>query len=143
MKRPTGVTMLAVLSFLSAGVIILLSPLVLARGAALTNLAAGRTSNCNVGTRWHQRHRGVSRNCRNLCRCRSRATPADEWARLLLITLVILGAIAAVVGLVSSFSPFEGEIVLGRSIGLLINVGILFYLFDRSVKEAFTKRSAS
>jgi hypothetical protein len=143
MKRPTCVTTLAVLSFLSAGIIILLSPLVLARGAALTNLAAGADATATLA------RFGIGATAVFLAIAAIYTAVGVgllllmNWARLLLITLVILGAIAAVVGIVSSFSPFQGEIVLGRSLGLLINVGILFYLFDRSVKEAFTKPSAA
>jgi len=143
MKRPTGVTVLAVLSFLSAGVTVLLSPLVLARDAALTNLAAGAGATAALA------RFGIGVTAVFLAIAAIYAAVGVglfllmNWARLLLILLLILGAIAAVVGIVSSFSPFQGGIVLGRSIGLFINVGILFYLFDQTVKEAFTKSSAA
>jgi hypothetical protein len=51
--------------------------------------------------------------------------------------LLVLGAIAAVVGIISSFSPLRATPLVGQIIGLAFNMLILMYLLDPQVKQAF------
>lgn len=136
MKRPTGVTVLAVLSFLSAAFLVVAALSIAAVSKGGLGTAATSTSGIMA---W--------------------LGPAAEtivlvfaviyiaigigllrlmnWARLLLMILLVLGAIAAVVGIISSFSPLRATPLVGQIIGLAFNMLILMYLLDPQVKQAF------
>lgn len=136
MKRATGVTILAVLSFLSAAFLVVAALSI----AAVSKGGLGTTATSTGGIMaW--------------------LGPAAEtivlvfaviyiaigigllklmnWARLLLMIMLVLRAIAAVVGIFSSFSPLRATAVAGQAIGLAFNILILMYLLDPHVKQAF------
>jgi hypothetical protein len=141
MKRPTGVTVLAILSFLSAAFLVY----------ALLLLSAGSF--------------GLGTSATSAGGIMAWLGPAAEtialvfaviyiaigigllklmnWARLLLMILLVIGAIAAVIAVFSSFSPLRITALVTQAVGMAFNILIFIYLLDPQVKQAFTAGPAA
>jgi hypothetical protein len=141
MKRPTGVTILAVLSFLSAAFLVyallLLSAGSFGLGTSATSAGGimawlGRAAE-TIGLVFTMIYIAIGIGLLKLM----------NWARLLLMILLVLGAIAAVIAVFSSFSSLRIAALVTQAVGLAFNVLIFIYLLDPHVKQAFTAGPAA
>ena len=145
MARPTGVTILAVLSFLGAALLLLA-----AAGMFILGSSAGMAAMANQG-------RGVSGPLMALgafagVACLILAVlylvngiglwKLQGWARLLTILLLLLSILFELLGIVRALTPLHVGIVCWNVILIVIDVWILMYLFKPHVKAAFGERAA-
>lgn len=138
MARPTGVTILAVLSFLGAGLLLLGACIMFVVGAAgLAAMAGGRGMGgpfAALGA-----FAGVAClifaviyivNGVGLLKLRS-------WGRLLTIVLVALSFLFGLRGLLMGLMHVRVALIVWQLILLAIDVWILVYMFKPHVKQAF------
>jgi hypothetical protein len=136
MNRPTGVTVIAILSFLGAGLLVLFGCALLFGGAIIATLGMSVPA-AMVGV-------GVAiaavfffglaaldvvtgiglLNMRN-------------WARVITIVLVGLGLFFAVLGLLSGLLHFRIFLMFREAIIAAIDLWVLTYLFKPDIKQAF------
>lgn len=139
MARPTGVTILAVLGFICAAFALL---------AALGMLLAG-----SMGLATMSRGGGPMAGALGVFGalagvvllvfaalyiiCGVGLLKLANWARILTIILVALGALFAVMGVLKAMMPFHIVLIIWDLIVIAIDVWILLYLFKPHVKQAF------
>jgi hypothetical protein len=137
MERPTGVTILAVLAFIGAGMLVLAALGVLVGGAMVGSLAARPGMGMFAGALgaiigvvflgFAILYLVVGIGFLKL----------QNWARVLVIVLSGLGALVNGLGILTALFHFHPLIVVGRAIGLAINLWIAMYLLKPHVKQAF------
>lgn|SRR5882724_7089623 len=138
MQRPTGVTIIAILSFLGAAVCILMGLLSFVGGAFVAgilknmpgvgNMAGGLVAAFGViflliGALYAITGYGL--------------WALKNWGRIITIVLMTLGLIFGLLGLVAVFSNFTAGMVVGQVVRLVICAWILWYLLQPNVKQAF------
>lgn len=138
MERPSGVTILSVLSFLAAALMILAACGMFVLGAAgIAAASGGRAMGGPLAALGA--FAGVALlilaaiyvvNGVGLWKLLS-------WGRLLTIVLVAIGVIFGIMGLFRAFMPMHPGMVVWQLIWLAIDVWILMYLFKPHVKQAF------
>ncbi|HEV2315802.1 MAG TPA: DUF2127 domain-containing protein [Candidatus Acidoferrales bacterium] len=135
MARPTGVTILAVLSFLGAGLMLLVAASMLLfqiaagpghalLGAPLAAMGAFAGIACLILAVLYLVN-GIG-----LLKLRG-------WARLLTILLVLLGVVFEILGIVRAMAPMMMGLIVWDLILIAIDAWILMYLFKPHVKAAF------
>lgn len=137
MERPTGVTVLAVLGFISAGLLIISALAVLVGGAMVANLTArpGMGLLAQIG--------GTVIGLLFLVFAALYLVGGiglwklQNWARILVIVLCSLGAFFNGLGVLVALFHFHPLLVVWRAILFAINLWILIYLFKPHVKQAF------
>jgi Predicted membrane protein (DUF2127) len=137
MQRPTGVTILAVLAFVGAGLLVLFALAALMGGALLSNMSGyprfGMVAGAMVAVfliGFAALEAGIGIGLWKL----------QNWARVLTIVLTGLGLLASVARLVSPFAYlhfFFFAFLVRRLIVTAIQIWILVYLFKPHVKQAF------
>jgi hypothetical protein len=140
MARPTGVTILAVLSFLVAALCLLAAAGMFIIGSSAGMAAmAGRGGNMGGPLAAMGAFAGIAClilaalylvNGIGLLKLRG-------WARLLTILLVLLGIIFGVLGIVRAMAPMMIGLIVWDLILIAIDVWILMYMFKPHVKAAF------
>jgi len=140
MARPTGVTILAVLSFLGAALCLLgAAGMFLLGSSAGIAAMAGRGGNMGGPLAAMGAFAGIAClilaalylvNGIGLLKLRG-------WARLLTILLVLLGIIFGVLGIVRAMAPMMIGLIVWDLILIAIDVWILMYMFKPHVKAAF------
>jgi hypothetical protein len=140
MARPTGVTILAVLSFLVAALCLLAAVGMFIIGSSAGMAAmAGRGGNMGGPLAAMGAFAGIAClilaalylvNGIGLLKLRG-------WARLLTILLVLLGIIFGVLGIVRAMAPMMIGLIVWDLILIAIDVWILMYMFKPHVKAAF------
>jgi hypothetical protein len=138
MERPTGVTILAVLSFLGAGLLFLGACVMFLMGAAgLAGMAGGRGLGGPLAALGA--FAGVAClifavlyivNGVGLLKLRG-------WGRLLTIILVGIGVVFGLLGLFQQLMGMHIGLLVWQLIILAIDVWILVYMFKPHVKAAF------
>lgn len=138
MERPTGVTILAVLSFILAALMVLGALGMFFLGAAgIAAATAGRGMGGPLAALGA--FGGVVILCLavlyiitgvGLIKLRS-------WGRLLTIILVAISVIFGLMGIVRALVPLHAGILVWQLIVLAIDVWILMYMFKPHVKAAF------
>jgi hypothetical protein len=137
MERPTGVTILAVLGFISAGLLVLAALGVLVGGAIIANLAARPQFGMLAGIG------GAILGVFFLVLAGFYLAGGiglwklQNWARILVIVLCVLGALFNGLGVLTALFHFHVLVVVWRAILVAINVWIAVYLFQPNVKQAF------
>jgi hypothetical protein len=137
MQRPDGVTILAVLAFIGAGLLVLAAMGMLLGGAMVANMAArpGFGMMAGVG--------GVVFGVFFLIIAGVYALVGtgflklQNWARILTIVLSSLGVLSYGLGILSALFHLHPVLVLWRAILLAINLWIVIYLMKPHVKQAF------
>jgi len=136
MNRPTGVTVIAILSFLGAGLLILFGCAFLLGGALVAGLGMSLpTSLVGIGVAVAAVFffglaaldvvTGIGLlNMRN-------------WARIITVVLVGLGLLSAVPGLLSGLLHFRILLMFREACIAAIDLWVLTYLFKPDVKQAF------
>lgn len=142
MARPTGVTILAVLSFLGAAVLLLGACVMFAVGAAgIAAMAGGRgmggpfaALGAFAGVAFLIFGALYIVNGIGLLKLRA-------WGRLLTIILVAISLVFAVRGLLLVVMHMNIELAIWQLIIIAIDAWILMYLFKPHVKQAFGQSS--
>jgi hypothetical protein len=135
MERPTGVTILAVLSFFAGGIILVIALAALAGSAVLASVLSLPASLAGAGAiivavifflfaALHAAN-GVG------------LLKLQNWARVLSIALITLGLLSAVLGVFGALAPFRVFQLLPQLIVAGIELWILMYLYKPHVKQAF------
>lgn len=146
MARPTGVTILAVLSFLGAGLCLLAAAGMFLMGSSAGLAAmAGRGGNMGGPLAAMGAFAGIA------CLILAALYLVNGiglwkllgWARLLTILLILLGIVFEVMGIVRALGGMHVGIIVWELILIAIDAWILMYLFKPHVKAAFGERSAS
>ncbi|MHB8526150.1 MAG: DUF2127 domain-containing protein [Candidatus Acidiferrales bacterium] len=143
MARPTGVTILAVLSFLGAGLCVLAAAGMFLLGTA--GMAAMASEGRSIGPLAAM---GASAGIACLVLAvlyvvnGTGLWKLQGWARILTIILVAIGVIFGVMGIVRSLAPLMVGMLLFHVILIAIDGWILMYLFKPHVKQAFGERAA-
>ena len=140
MERPTGVTILAVLEFISAGVIILVGLLLLVGGGVLGAMSGGSEASGFMSVL------GALGAVAGVVVIVLSAIPLlvgfglwrlKNWARILVIVFSGIGVVSNLFEILGGASAGELFSLSSGVIGLGINVLILWYMFQAHVKQAF------
>lgn len=138
MERPSGVTVLAILSFIGAGLSVLgACAMFLAGAAGLASAAGGR----GVGGVFAAL--GAFTGVALLVAAVIYAVNGvglwklQTWGRLLTIVLVAIGLIFGILGLFRSLMPMHAGLIVWQLFWLGVDVWILSYMFKPHVKQAF------
>ena len=144
MARPTGVTILAVLSFLGAGLYLLTAAgMFLVGSSAGIAAMAGRGGNMGGPLAAMGAFAGIA--CLILAvLCLVNGIGLLKllgWARLLTIVLTAIGIVFEVLGIVRALSGMHVGFIVWDLILIAIDAWILMYLFKPHVKAAFGEPS--
>src|SRR5487761_143190 len=143
MARPTGVTILAVLSFLGAGLCLLAAAGMFLLGTA--GIAAMASEGRSMGPLAAMgAFAGIA------CLVLAVLYVVNGvglwkllgWARMLTIILLVIGVVFGVLVVVRSLAPFMVGMLLFHVILIAIDAWIVMYLFKPHVKQAFGERAA-
>ncbi|HVA71590.1 MAG TPA: hypothetical protein VNF02_00660 [Candidatus Limnocylindrales bacterium] len=143
MARPTGVTILAVLSFLGACLTLLGALIIFLLGSAGIGEMAGQGRAMGGPLAAMGAFAGIAFlvlallyvvNGVGLWKLRG-------WARLLTIILAGIGVVFGVIGIVKSLAPLMVGVLAWHVILIAIDAWILLYLFKPHVKQAFGERA--
>lgn len=137
MQRPDGVTILAVLAFIGAGLCAVAALLVLVGGAMVANMAMrpGMGMLAGVG--------GAILGVFFLAIAALYGVigfgmlKLQNWARILVIVLSFIGAFFNAIGILTTMIHFHPMLIMWRLIMIGINVWIATYLLKPHVKQAF------
>ena len=145
MARPTGVTILAVLSFLGAGLYLLGAAVMFLVGSSAGLAAmAGRGGGMGGPLAAMGAFAGIA--ClilAVLCLVNGIGLlKLRGWARLLTILLVLLGVVFEVLGIVRALPGMHVAIIVWQLILIAIDAWIVIYLFKPHVNAAFGEPSA-
>ncbi len=141
MDRPTGVTVLAVLNFLGAGLYALLAVLFFLIGAG--GAASGMMSEMGGGTAAFLLGLGAAVGVILLIFAAIGLAigigmwKLRNWARIVTIVLVGLSLLLGVLGLLGSLISFELGSLIFQAIFVALYAWIIWYLFQPHVKQAF------
>lgn len=140
MERPIGVTILAVLEFLTAGACILIGLLLLVGGGMMGAMAGGSDASGMMNML------GALGAVAGVVVIVLSAIPLlvgiglwklKNWARILVIVFSCLGVLSNLIGLLGGLTAGEMFSVGSSVVGLGINVLIIWYMFQPHVKQAF------
>ncbi len=141
MERPTGVTVLAVLNFLGAGLYALLAVLFFLIGAG--GAASGMMSEMGGGAAAFLLGLGAAVGVILLIFAAIGLAigigmwKLRNWARIVTIVLVGLSLLLGVLGLLGSLIAFELVSLIFQAIFVALYAWIIWYLFQPHVKQAF------
>jgi|HubBroStandDraft_1064217.scaffolds.fasta_scaffold70738_2 hypothetical protein len=137
MQRPAGVTILGVLAFIGAGLLVLAALGMFLGGAILANMAARPGMGMIAGAG------GVALGVFFLVIAALYAVigtgmfKLQNWARILVIVLSFLGAFLNALSVLGSLLHLHPLAVLWSLILVAVNVWIAMYLLKPHVKQAF------
>ncbi len=141
MERPTGVTVLAVLNFLGAGLYALLAVLFFLIGAG--GAASGVMDEMGGGAAAFLLGLGAAVGVILLIFAAIGLAigigmwKLRNWARIVTIVLVGLSLLLGVIGLLGSLIAFELVSLIIQAIFVALYAWIIWYLFQPHVKQAF------
>ncbi len=141
MERPTGVTILAILNFLGAGLYALLAVLFFLIGAG--GAASGMMSEMGGGAAAFLLGLGAAVGVILLIFAAIGLAigiglwKLRNWARIVTIVLVGLSLLLGVIGLLGSLISFELGSLIFQAIFVALYAWIIWYLFQPHVKQAF------
>jgi hypothetical protein len=137
MERPTGVTILAVLGFIGAGMLVLAAILMFIGGAILSNMASypmfamlGGIGGAIVGVVFLGFAALYVVTALGLLKL-------QNWARVLVIVLLGIGVCFYALGLLGALIHFRIFLLIWRAIFAAIDIWIILYLLKPQVKQAF------
>jgi len=138
MQRPTGVAVIAILSFLFAGLCVLGALLFFVGGAFVGQILANMPGISALGGSIVAAVGVVFLLIGALYAITGYGLWAlKNWGRVIMIVLMSLGLVFGLIGLVAVFSNFTAGMAVGQVIRLVICAWILWYLFQPNVKQAF------
>ena len=138
MQRPTGVTIIAILSFLGAAACIMLGLFSFVGGAVIAKMLANMPGMSALGGSIVAALGVVFLLIGALYAITGYGLWAlKNWGRVIMIVLMALGLVFGLLGLVAVFSNFTAGAIVMQVIRLAICAWILWYLFQPNVKQAF------
>ena len=143
MERPTGVTVISVLHFISAGFCLLCALFAFLAGAVITQMIRSATAGAPAGMQALAAGMGAILGVIFIVLAGLNLLlgiglwKLANWARILQIVLLALGLVFGVLGLLVGFIHFHAGILLFRLIIMAIQLWIVVYLFKPHVKQAF------
>ena len=138
MQRPTGVTIIAILSFLGAAACIMLGLFSFVGGAVIAKMLANMPGMSALGGSIVAALGVVFLLIGALYAITGHGLWAlKNWGRVIMIVLMALGLVFGLLGLVAVFSNFTAGAIVMQVIRLAICAWILWYLFQPNVKQAF------
>jgi uncharacterized membrane protein (DUF2068 family) len=138
MQRPTGVTIIAILSFLGAAACIMLGLFSFVGGAVIAKMLANMPGMSALGGSIVAALGVVFLLIGALYAITGYGLWAlKNWGRVIMIVLMALGLVFGLLGLVAIFSNFTAGAIVMQVIRLAICAWILWYLFQPNVKQAF------
>ncbi len=140
MERPVGVTILAVLEFISAGFFILLGLLLLVGGGVLGALGGGgEASGYMAAVAAMGAVAGVVVLILSVIPLAIGIGlwKLRNWARIVAIVFSGLGVLSNLLGVIGGVTAGEMFSLSSSVIGLGINILVLWYMFQPHVKQAF------
>jgi uncharacterized membrane protein (DUF2068 family) len=138
MQRPTGVTIIAILSFLGAAACIMLGLFSFVGGAVIAKMLANMPGMSALGGGIVAALGVVFLLIGALYAITGYGLWAlKNWGRVIMIVLMALGLVFGLLGLVAVFSNFTAGAIVMQVIRLAICAWILWYLFQPNVKQAF------
>lgn len=147
MNRPTGVSVLAVLNFIGAGLEIICALLMFVGGAflgtILSQMAAnsGRAAGAGIGAAI-----GIAFGVVFIVMAAVSAIVGfglwnlKEWGRIIQLVIAGLGALIQALGLLGSLARFRMGAILWNLVWLAFDAWIIFYLVQPQIKAAFAQR---
>jgi len=137
MERPTGVTVLAVLAFIVAGLAVLGALILLVGGAALSSMmqsSMGGTMMAGVGA--------IAGIIVLFVAALYAVTgyglwKLQNWGRILCLVLVVLGLLSTAVNLIRMMTAFHIVYAVWGVFWIAIDIWIITYLLKPHVKQAF------
>jgi len=138
MERPTGVTILAVLAFIFAGLAVLCALGLMFMGGMIAQMM----ESSGMGTMLA----GVGAFAGIVVLVAAALYflvgfglwKLKNWGRILAIVFVALGLISAALGLFSSLSPFQTGVFVWQLFVCALDIWIIVYLLKPHVKQAFS-----
>ncbi len=137
MERPTGVTVLAVLAFVSTGFLVLAALGVLLGGAMVANMAARPGMGMMAGTLGAVLGVVLLGFAILYVAIGIGFLKLQNWARIVTIVLCGLGVLFNGLGLLTALFHFSAMLFVWRLIVVAIEVWIVVYLLKPHVKQAF------
>ena len=143
MQRPVGVTILAVLCFIGAALLVICGLVLLLGGAWLATLRSAHAGAGLPPAAVLLAGMGAVAGIIVLALAALNVVVGigllglKSWARILLIVLIAIGLVLSVLGLFSVLMAFHIGMVIRQLIVIAIDVWILYYLFRPHVKQAF------
>jgi hypothetical protein len=137
MERPTGVTILAVLAFIGAGMLVLGALGVLLGGAMVANMAARPGMGMIAGTMGAIFGVVLLGFAALYLAAGIGFVKLQNWARVLTIVLCGLGVLSNGLGVLIALVHLHVVIVMVRAIVAVIFLWIVLYLLKPHVKQAF------
>jgi hypothetical protein len=136
MERPAGVTILAVLGFLGAA-FALMGGMTIFAGGAMVSRMSGTPLGMMAGVGGAMIATAFLIFAVFYVIISVGLLKLQNWARIILIVLVILGLASSAFGLLGAVAHFHVFLFFWRAIFAAIQVWILVYLFQPNVKTAF------
>ena len=137
MERPTGVTILAVLGFIGAGMLVLAAILMFIGGAILSNMAAypmfamlGGIGGAIVAVVFLSFAALYVVTALGLLKL-------QNWARVLVIVLLGISVCFYALGLLGALVHFRVGLLIWRAMFAALDIWIILYLLKPHVKQAF------
>ena len=137
MQRPTGVTILAVLSFIGAAFFLLASLAMFIGGGMLSQMGGSAGMGTMLGALGAFAGVILLAFTAYLLAQGIGLFKLKNWGRIMTIICIGLGLLSAAMGVFSSLSPMQLGHLIGQLIVVAIDVWILVYLFKPHVKQAF------
>ena len=138
MERPTGVTILAVLAFIFAGLAVLCALALMFMGGMLAQMV----ESSGMGTMLAGAGAFVGIVVLILAALYFLVGfglwKLKSWGRILTIIFVALGLVSAALGLFSSLAPFQAGVLARQLFVCLLDIWIIIYLLKPHVKQAFS-----
>lgn len=144
MARPTGVTILAVLSFVGAALTLLAALGMFVMGSAGIAAMAGHGGTMGGPLAVLGAFAGVAFLILAVLYVANGVglLKLQGWARWLTIILAALGVVFGVIGIVRGLAPLMMGLIVWHLILIAIDGWVLMYLFKPHVKQAFGERAA-
>jgi hypothetical protein len=137
MERPTGVTILAVLAFIGAGLLVLAALGVLLGGAMVANMAARPGMGMMAGIGGAVLGGFFVVIAAVYAVVGAGFLKLQNWARVLTIVLCGLGVLFYALGILTALVHFHPLLVVWRAVLLAVDLWIVLYLLKPHVKQAF------
>jgi len=138
MERPTGVTILAVLCFVFAGLALLAALALMFMGGMLGQMVESSGMGTMLAGAGAIVGVVVLIGAALYFLVGFGLWKLKNWGRILAIVFVALGLIGAALGLFSSLSPFQAGVFGWQLFICLLDIWIIIYLLKPHVKQAFS-----
>jgi len=138
MERPTGVTILAVLCFVFAGLALLAALALMFMGGMLAQMVESSGMGPMLASAGAFVGVAALIGAALYFLVGFGLWKLKNWGRILAIVFVALGLVSAALGLFSTLSPFQAGVFAWQLFVCLLDIWIIMYLLKPHVKQAFS-----